>query len=149
MLYFYFFLDFRCSIVIQYWALNSKKVHFFSYGCMSSSSTCWNNHSFDDFQAFYNLWPCKFIHKHGFAGQNTQRTLSTKFFIFSFSFRYFGELRRTLTIQPKFGAISMAEFSKHEIPLEGSYIAPLMSVFEVPAIGGPENKGLSFFNLNL
>ena len=35
----------------------------------------------------------------------------------------------------------MAEFSKHEIPLEGSYIAPLMSVFEVPAIGGPENKG--------
>ena len=41
-----------------------------------------------------------------------------------------------MTIQPKFGAISMAEFSRQEMPLEGSYIAPLMSIFDVQPLDG-------------
>jgi hypothetical protein len=49
----------------------------------------------------------------------------------SFRFRYFGELRSAFTIQPKFGAISMAEWSRQEMPLDGSYVAPLMSIFQV------------------
>lgn len=30
----------------------------------------------------------------------------------------------------------MAEFSQQEMPLEGSYIAPLMSIFRVPTLDG-------------
>jgi hypothetical protein len=66
------------------------------------------------------------------------------FFSYSFPIRYFGELRTTLTIEPKFGIISLAEFSRQDLPLEGSYIAPLMSVFEVPPLDSSQEKGFFF-----
>jgi hypothetical protein len=67
----------------------------------------------------------------------------------SFPIRYFGESRSTITIQPKFGAISMTEFSRQEIPLEGSYIAPLMSIFDVPFINSDQDDVVgTFFDRN-
>ena len=43
----------------------------------------------------------------------------------------------------------MTEFSRQEIPLEGSYIAPLMSIFDVPFINSDQDEIVStFFNKN-
>ena len=43
----------------------------------------------------------------------------------------------------------MTEFSRQEIPLEGSYIAPLMSIFDVPFINSDQDDVVgTFFNRN-
>ena len=42
----------------------------------------------------------------------------------------------------------MTEFSRQEIPLEGSYISPLMSIFDVPSINSNRDEGTVNSNPN-